>query len=79
MAKFSAKTNLAYAEDANCGNTDPKIADKERTTLESALLARGWQEVKDVQSVPPCEDDVGLFFRVWTLESDTRHVVVAFI
>ncbi len=78
FAPYAAMSALAYAEDSSCGTTDPKITDNERAKLESALLARGWQEVKDVQWLPPCEDDVGLFFRVWKLEADTRHVVVAF-
>lgn len=69
---------LAYAEDANCAATDPKITDTERIELESELSARGWKEIRDVEWVPPCEDDVGLFFRVWTMESDTRQVVIAF-
>jgi pimeloyl-ACP methyl ester carboxylesterase len=69
---------LAYAEDANCGTTDPKLTAEERAKLESDLLARGWREVKDVQWTPPCEDEVGMFFRVWKLEADTRQVVVAF-
>jgi len=78
FAPYAAMSALAYAEDTNCGTADPKITAAERASLESELLARGWQEVKDVQWVPPCEDELGLFFRVWKLESDTRHVVVAF-
>lgn len=78
FAPYAAMSALAYAEDANCGATDPKITAAERARLESELSARGWQEVRDVQWVPPCEDDVGLFFRVWKVESDTRQVVVAF-
>ena len=78
FAPYAAMSALAYAEDTNCGNADPKITSEERARLELDLLARGWQEVKDVQWVPPCEDKVGLFFRVWKLESDARRVVVAF-
>jgi len=75
---YAAMSALAYAEDANCGTDNPKLTAEERAKFESDLLARGWQEVKDVQWVPPCEDEVGLFFRVWKLEADTRHIVVAF-
>ncbi len=75
---YAAMSALAYAEDANCGATEPRIAAAERDRLETELAARGWREVKDVQWVPPCENDVGLFFRVWASESDTRQVVVAF-
>jgi hypothetical protein len=78
FAPYAAMSALAYAEDANCGTAVPKLTPGERAKLESYLFARGWQEVKDVQWVPACEDDVGLFFRVWQLEADTRQVVVAF-
>jgi hypothetical protein len=78
FAPFAAMSALAYAEDVECEKKEPKITPHERTELESYLLAKGWQEVKDVQWVPPCEDELGLFFRVWKLESDTRHVVIAF-
>jgi hypothetical protein len=44
----------------------------------SALSTIGWQEVREVAWVPPCEDDVGLFFRVWKLEAAPRQVVIAF-
>jgi len=78
FAPYAAMSALAYAEDTNCGTYDPKLTAEERAKLEADLLAGGWREVKDVQWVPPCEDDVGLFFRVWELEADTRHVVIAF-
>ena len=78
FAPYAAMSALAYAEDASCGTEDPKLTPEERAKLESDLLARGWQEDKLVQWVPPCEDDVGLFFRVWKREAGTRQVVVAF-
>ena len=78
VAPYAAMSALAYAEDRDCGTANPKLTAEERANLESYLLARGWQEVRDVQWVPPCEDEVGLFFRVWKLETDTRDVVVAF-
>jgi hypothetical protein len=75
---YAEMSALAYAEDANCGTPDPKMSPEERLKLESDLSARGWREVKDVQRVPACEDDVGLLFRVWEHDSDTRDVVIAF-
>ena len=78
FAPYAAMSTLAYAEDTNCGTTEPKMTAEERTNLETHLSAKGWQEVKDVEWVPPCEDELGLFFRVWKLESDTKHVVIAF-
>lgn len=78
FAPYAAMSALAYAEDANCGAADPKITAAERARLELELSRRGWHEVRDVEWVPSCEDDVGLFFRVWMTESDARRVVVAF-
>jgi len=78
FAPYAAMSALAYAEDTDCGTAKPKITPEDRAKLETALSARGWQEVKDVQWVPACEDDVGLFFRVWKLESAPGHVVIAF-
>lgn len=79
FSPYAAMSALAYAEDSDCGTTDPKLTREERFMLEADLGNRGWQEVKDLQWVPPCEDDVGLFFRVWKkLEADTRQIVIAF-
>jgi hypothetical protein len=78
FAPYAAMSALAYAEDTNCGTANPKITAEERAKLEMELSTRGWQEVKEVQWAPPCEDEVGLFLRVWKRESDTRQVVVAF-
>lgn len=78
FAPYAAMSAFAYAENVNCGTTNHKMAGEERAKLESELLTRGWQEVKDVQWVPPCEDEMGLFFRVWKLEADTRQIVIAF-
>lgn len=78
FAPYAAMSALAYAEDADCGTKEPKLTAEQRARFESYLLAGGWQEVKDVQWVPPCEDDTGLFFRVWMREAGTRQVVVAF-
>lgn len=78
FAPYAAMSALAYAEDVDCGTEDPKLTPEDRAKLESYLMASGWQELNDVQWVPPCEDDTGLFFRVWKREADTRQVVVAF-
>lgn len=78
FAPYAAMSALAYAKDEDCGNSDSKLTGEERARLEADLLARGWREVKDVKWVPSCEDDVGLFFRVWRSEADTRTVVIAF-
>lgn len=78
FVSYAEMSTLTYAEDAGCGTSNQKVSTEDRVKLESDLAARGWREVRDVQWVPPCEDDVGLFFRVWELDADTRHVVIAF-
>lgn len=78
FASYAAMSALAYAEDADCGTKEPKLMPDERTRLEAALDARGWREVKDVQWSPPCEDDTGMYLRVWQHEGAIRQVVVAF-
>ncbi|HNO75938.1 MAG TPA: hypothetical protein PKG49_10095 [Nitrosomonas mobilis] len=76
---FAAMSTLAYAEDKNCGNETPKVAVGERNRLEETLHARGWQENNDIEWIPACEDDTGLFYRVYTKESDDlMQVVIAF-
>jgi len=75
---FAAMSALAYAEDKNCGKDAPKVTLGERQVLEKILSSRNWQEVTDIEWVPPCEDDVGLFYRVWNKEAeDHLQVVVA--
>ena len=55
FAPYAAMSALAYAEDVDCGTEDPKLTPEDRAKLESYLMASGWQELKDVQWVPPCE------------------------
>ena len=78
FAPYAAMSALAYAEDEKCGTHEPKLNKKERLELETALADRQWQEVKDVAWAPPCEDDRGLYLRVWKRGTETRDVVVAF-
>ena len=78
FAPYAAMSALAYAKDEGCGSKEQKLTNDERDKLESYLQSAGWQEDKSVQWVPPCEDDVGMFFRVWKREADIREVVIAF-
>lgn len=78
FAPYAAMSALAYAQDENCGTEEKKLTPEERTKLKLALEARGWEEVKDVQWVPSCEDDTGLFLNVWKRAGATTDVVVAF-
>lgn len=85
FAPYAAMSALAYAEDADCGNTKPKLSADERARLEAVLAAAGWKETRDADGAPPCEDAQGLFFRVWTLQqaqttqaTQATQVVMAF-
>ncbi len=72
-------STLAYAEDRDCGKETAKITNQERESLEKILQAERWIEVTEIEWVPACEDDAGLFYRVWKKEfDDTIQVVVAF-
>lgn len=64
---YAAMSSLAYAEDQDCGTSlaDQKISPQNREKLESILITRGWKEIRDPPWVPPCEDDAGLYVRVW--------------
>jgi len=76
---LAAMSTLAYTEDKNCGNATPKVGVGKRKQLEDLLHARGWQENNDIEWVPACEDDTGLFYRIYTKESDDlMQVVIAF-
>jgi pimeloyl-ACP methyl ester carboxylesterase len=79
LLPFASMSALAYAEDAECGSGEPKLSPADRAKLESVLSGSGWREVKEVEWSPPCEDQFGLFARVWELKTEGgRQVVVAF-
>ena len=78
---YAAMSSLAYAEDTDCGTPleDKKISSQDREKLEDILHERGWNEVKDRKWIPDCEDDVGLYFRVWERAKDSKkEVTIAF-
>jgi hypothetical protein len=78
FAPYAVMSTLAYAEDAECGSGDPKVTAAERPGFEAILSKAGWKEIKDPQWARPCEDNTGLFYRVWVREAETREVVIAF-
>lgn len=72
-------STLAYAEDSDCGKETAKITSQEREALERILHNERWMEVTNIEWIPACEDNVGLFYRVWKKEfDDATQVVVAF-
>ena len=78
---FAAMSSLAYAEDQDCGTPpeEQKIRPEDRDKLEQMLHVRGWQEVRDPLWVPACEDDTGLYLRVWERNAGAKpEVVIAF-
>jgi len=40
---------LAYAEDADCGNSAPMLTRTHRDELEAYLKKRGWEEQREFQ------------------------------
>lgn len=77
FAPFAAMAALTYV-DSGCSSGDSNITDDEQARLEYYLSDNDWQEVNDDKIIPPCEDDVGMFFRVWERDSTFKEVVIAF-
>lgn len=78
---FAAMSSLAYAEDQDCGTPleERKISPQDRDRLEQVLGVRGWTEIRDPLWIPACEDDVGLYFRVWERNTGAKkEVAIAF-
>ncbi len=81
FVEYAAMSSLAYAEDQDCGTALPerKISPEDREDLEGILSTRGWKEISNPLWIPPCEDDVGLYFRVWERNSKgTKEVTISF-
>ena len=75
----AAMSTLAYVEDSDCGKETAKVTSQEREALERILQNERWMEVTEIEWIPACEDNVGLFYRVWKKElDDATQVVVAF-
>lgn len=81
FVEFAAMSSLTYAEDQDCGTKpeDQKISPHNRKVLEGILAAKQWTEIRNSEWVESCEDDVGLYFRVWERNIDTgKEVTIAF-
>ena len=77
----AAMSSRAYTEDQDCGTAlaEQKISTKNREDFEGILSSRGWKEVRNPLWIPPCEDDVGLYFRVWERNNEgTKEVTISF-
>lgn len=78
---YAAMSALAYAEDQDCGTSldDQKISPQNREKLEGILKSRVWKEIRNPLRVPPCEDDMGMFLRVFERTVDAKkEVTIAF-
>ena len=81
FVEFAAMSSLAYSEDQDCGTKpkDQKISPENRKMLEEILAAKQWAEIRKSEWIEPCEDDVGLYFRVWERTIDSKkEVAIAF-
>lgn len=80
---YAQMSALAYAEDQDCGK-EPKIGLEDRASFEQQLSVAdvsgsSWVPVPEVAWAGACEDDVGLFYRVWKKEAgNAMEVVIAF-
>ena len=78
---YAAMSSLAYLEDGDCGTKegDKKISTSDAERLSQLLASQGWRENKEAQWVPTCEDNVGLFLRVFERDAGgTLEVAIAF-
>jgi len=78
---YAAMSSLAYAEDHDCGTAaeEQKISPQDREKLEGILKARGWKEIREPLWVLPCEDDRGMYLRIFERTVDGRkEVTIAF-
>ncbi len=76
---FASMSSLAYVENLQCEKKTSNIASDDREKFEKILSDRDWKEVIDVQGHYACEDDIGLFYRVWKKESDEKtQVAISF-
>ena len=89
---YALMSSLAYAEEEPCvrqklenGDQDIKVTEKSRKKFYETLSRMGWEEkpgmpASDAQNLGQgCEDDTGMFYRVWTHQGDSGlDVVLAF-
>lgn len=77
----AAMSSLAYAEDQDCGTLakNEKVSAVDRVKFEKVIKERGWNEIRKSDWIPPCEDSVGLYLRVWERSTDLKkEVTIAF-
>ncbi len=71
---FAAMSALAYEEGDGCKHPHP-LENKQRLLS----LLEDWKPVTDIAELPECDDEFGLFYRVWKRERpDAVEVVLAF-
>lgn len=77
LADYAAMSAYAYVEpaDQDCGKA-PKLEPVEIQRLREWLSSAGWERVMAAEFVPPCEDDVGLFYHAWKRETAEKTEVV---
>lgn len=73
---FASMSSLTYEENMHCEKKTDHINPDDRETFENILSNREWKEVTDIEGLSACEDDIGLFYRVWKKESDEKNQVV---
>lgn len=85
LSPYAAMSALAYADDGSCDDVSRQAAvamsGEDRGRLNAITLESGWTEIKDLELLERdrCEDELGLFFRVW-IGSEEGHpaVVIGF-
>jgi hypothetical protein len=76
FAPYAAMAALVYEEDPRCKNQLEPIQFKEE--LLRLLERNSWTQYTDVPSMPPCDDDIGTFFRIWS-KTGTDHTEMVLV
>lgn len=76
FAPYAAMAALVYEEAPQC--EDPRVVERKPELLKF-LQDGGWRQDDGIAGLPACDDEIGMFYRVWVRESEAhREVVLVF-
>ncbi|MBI1905301.1 MAG: hypothetical protein HYS20_03515 [Rhodocyclales bacterium] len=73
FAPYAAMAALAYEEAPQCD--DPRVVEQKPELLKF-LQDGGWRQDDGIAGLPACDDDIGMFYRVWVRDRDGHKDVV---
>jgi hypothetical protein len=76
FAPYAAMAALVYEEAPDCD--DPRVVEHKPELLKF-LQDGGWRQDDGIAGLPACDDEIGMFYRVWVREGEAhREVVLVF-